>query len=362
MYICGLRSIVCFSLFFLLLLYGTETVAKWDAAYSVSDVEYSFETPCPSNKPQKEWSKCRADYIYKKTLEYDKKFQKQSNLKSFVRFYHYVGDFLNGKRHGLGRSSFAPTREKLDKPSRTFFGEFFEGKAFGRFIIFEYDRRTYLCGNYDAGKRVGYWTKYERETGGYLRQDTYFKGGVKADRTPPNKVECKMRSRASREKYFASLPPIIQAREKRARNAKAKLTSGISFIRNYQARKKTLLEEVYNYASYGRRIGCIPGEGGEMSLLGCVLPNGFGLWVQDPTDPCVLKNIPMDSKMNFSSTKTVNHRAINETAFRVWIHSGIYRSVSEDFVINGPSSIDMTRLRKAWRLAFRKCPVKKSSF
>ena len=107
---------------------------------------------------------------------------------------------------------------------------------------------------------------------------------------------------------------------------------------DYSSREKKIMEEVYNFSSTGN-------------------PNGgeYNYWVE--VKPCVLTN----------GKKTIDNRKINMTAFRIYSDTNVnYKPimVSSDgnVYFATTAKIPSDRLRRAWKLAFEKCPGKTSKF
>ena len=105
----------------------------------------------------------------------------------------------------------------------------------------------------------------------------------------------------------------------------------------YRGRKKTLLEEVYNFAS----TGYPPGQ-------------KYQYWIEKPR--CVLT----------SGGTTIDNRTINMTAFRISkrLFGSTWYLYSSDgkTTLSTSADIPLDRLQKAWGLAFKKCPGIKSRF
>jgi hypothetical protein len=106
---------------------------------------------------------------------------------------------------------------------------------------------------------------------------------------------------------------------------------------NYQNRKKTLLEQVYNFATTG-------------------YPEGLKTlkWVEEK--PCVVTD----------GNRTIDNRTLNMTAFRIrknFIGSQWYMISSDTKVrLTTSANIPLDRLQKAWGLAFQECPGITSKF
>jgi hypothetical protein len=106
---------------------------------------------------------------------------------------------------------------------------------------------------------------------------------------------------------------------------------------NYQNRKKTLLEQVYNFATTG-------------------YPEGLKTlkWVEEK--PCVVTD----------GNRTIDNRTLNMTAFRIrkeFIGSQWYMiSTDRRFRLSTSANIPFDRLQKAWGLAFKECPGITSKF
>lgn len=106
---------------------------------------------------------------------------------------------------------------------------------------------------------------------------------------------------------------------------------------NYQNRKKTLLEQVYNFATTG-------------------YPEGLETlkWVEKK--PCVVTD----------GNRTIDNRTLNMTAFRIrkdFIGSYWYMISTDGRVsLSTSTNIPLDRLQKAWGLAFQECPGITSKF
>ena len=105
----------------------------------------------------------------------------------------------------------------------------------------------------------------------------------------------------------------------------------------YSGREKTLLEEVYNFAS----TGYLPGR-------------KYQYWIENPR--CVLT----------SGSSKIDNRKLNMTAFRIYkkLFGSTWYIYSSDgkTTLSTSADIPLDRLQKAWGLAFRKCPGIKSRF
>ncbi|MEZ5997466.1 MAG: tetratricopeptide repeat protein [Hyphomonas sp.] len=142
----------------------------------------------------------------------------------------------------------------------------------------------------------------------------------------------------------------------------------------YSNRQKTLLEEVLNYSTTGNENG---------------LEDFY--WVQSETDQCTLKRQggpsplwaleALSSGFSLNIPPTINIRSFNQTAFAIdaspklapgsssLTYSYIYgepnysiRLIFADVGFDGSRKPDVSRLHKAWSLAFQECPGKKSRF
>ena len=106
---------------------------------------------------------------------------------------------------------------------------------------------------------------------------------------------------------------------------------------NYKSRKKTLMEQVYNFSTTGDLEG-----------------SQYNYWVE--VKPCILSN----------GRKRIDNRKINMTAFRIYseINNQKIKMISSDNKIyfSTYANISIDRLQKAWKLAFNKCPGKTSRF
>ncbi|MEK9684985.1 MAG: hypothetical protein VW226_10585 [Rhodospirillaceae bacterium] len=105
----------------------------------------------------------------------------------------------------------------------------------------------------------------------------------------------------------------------------------------YTGRKKSLLEEVYNFASTGNLQGL-----------------KYQYWIEKPK--CVLTN----------GNLTIDNRKINVTAFRISkkiLGSSWYVFSSDGTTtLSTSADIPIDRLQKAWSLAFGRCPGVKTRF
>ena len=105
----------------------------------------------------------------------------------------------------------------------------------------------------------------------------------------------------------------------------------------YISRKKTLMEQVYNFSTTGDLEGLI-----------------YNHWIE--VKPCILSN----------GRKKVDNRKINMTAFRIYskIKNKKIQMISSDnkYYFSTYANISIDRLQKAWKLAFDKCPGKTSRF
>ena len=127
------------------------------------------------------------------------------------------------------------------------------------------------------------------------------------------------------------------AERERQQKAEAKRAEREQYWANYQSRQKTLMEQVYNFATTG-------------------FPEGLqsSHWVE--IEQCVLSD----------GNRTIDNRQLNMTAFRMYqefIGSSWYM-VSTDMNIRLITSapIPMDRLQNAWGLAFQQCPGRQSNF
>ena len=106
---------------------------------------------------------------------------------------------------------------------------------------------------------------------------------------------------------------------------------------NYNARQKTLMEQVYNFASTGYLEGLKRQR-----------------WIEEK--PCVLTD----------GNRRIDNRLLNMTAFRIYrdyIGSTWYM-ISTDMNVRFSTSenIPVERLQEGWGLAFQQCPGKTSTF
>ena len=132
---------------------------------------------------------------------------------------------------------------------------------------------------------------------------------------------------------------VAEAAEEEARKAAAEATR----LRaeqdwfDYQAREKTLVEQVYNFATTG-----FP-EGSKQLR-----------WVEE--QPCILTD----------GARRIDNRLLNMTAFRIqreYIGSTLYTTSSDmNVTFSTSEDIPLDRLQNAWGLAFQQCPGKTSAF
>ena len=105
----------------------------------------------------------------------------------------------------------------------------------------------------------------------------------------------------------------------------------------YKSRKKTLMEQVYNFSTNGDLEG-----------------SQYNYWVE--VKDCILSN----------GSKRIDNTKINMTAFRIYseIKNQKIKMISSDnkFYFSTYANISIDRLQKAWKLAFNKCPGKTSRF
>ena len=106
----------------------------------------------------------------------------------------------------------------------------------------------------------------------------------------------------------------------------------------YKARKKTLMEQVYNFSTTGKLEG-----------------SPYNYWVE--IKACELSN----------GKEIINNRQINLTAFRIYSEmkkSNKIKTVSSDgkFYFSTNKNIPIDRLQNAWKIAFNRCPGKTSRF
>ncbi len=107
---------------------------------------------------------------------------------------------------------------------------------------------------------------------------------------------------------------------------------------NYKSRKKTLMEQVYNFSTTGDLEGL-----------------EYNYWVE--VKACILSN----------GKERIDNRKINMTAFRVYPeikNNQKIKMISSDgeFYFSTYSNIALERLQKAWNLSFNECPGKTSLF
>jgi hypothetical protein len=123
----------------------------------------------------------------------------------------------------------------------------------------------------------------------------------------------------------------------------AKQTSEFGAIKStYISRKKSLLEQVFNYSSTGL-------EEGSDELF----------WIQGKgKDRCVLSPVskPIDGFPELFRGKSVDVEKINQTGFRISVEGSNRLFGDEQFSFLGPSKTVIERLQKAWGLAFKECP------
>jgi len=197
-------------------------------------------------------------------------------------------------------------------------------------------------------------------------------------------IEAKRRA-AAEAKRKAAIKAKRQAAEKR-RKAEAK-TKAIQqkyrnaqlFIKKYQNRDKTLLEKVLNYADYANTEGLLfYSEFWVQSGKCSITLNKFRwrMWSSNnksrETDTIVRSNKKIFGLKSWKRLETVNLKKADQTAFRIKSKMeknvfGQYENVTistdfKTFKIYGPKDIAYDRIRKAWGLAFKKCPGKKSEF
>ena len=125
-----------------------------------------------------------------------------------------------------------------------------------------------------------------------------------------------------------------RARKEAAAAARTKAAQDWS---DYQARQKTLMEQVYNFATTGYPEGM---EGMR--------------WVEE--DACVLSD----------GNRRIDNRSLNMTAFRMYkefIGTSWY-TISTDMNVRFSTieNIPIERLQRAWGLAFQQCPGQTSAF
>jgi hypothetical protein len=121
----------------------------------------------------------------------------------------------------------------------------------------------------------------------------------------------------------------------------------------YQARKKTLLEQVFNYASTGNMDGL---KG--LNLFQTLAGARSARWTE--VDTCTVTD----------GERTVDVRQLNETAFRVTLDTcGLGDDVvclvstdHENLRIEAPKGAQIDRLMNAWEKAFELCPGQESAF
>ena len=105
----------------------------------------------------------------------------------------------------------------------------------------------------------------------------------------------------------------------------------------YKSRKKTLMEQVYNFSTTGDLEG-----------------SQYNYWVE--VKACILSN----------GRKRIDNTKINMTAFRIYpeFKNKKIKMISSDdkFYFSTHANISMDRLQKAWKLAFNQCPGKTSRF
>ena len=106
----------------------------------------------------------------------------------------------------------------------------------------------------------------------------------------------------------------------------------------YKSRRKTLMEQVYNFSTTGKLEG-----------------SPYNYWVE--VKACELSN----------DREIINNRKINMTAFRIYSETkrnNKIKTISSDgeFFFSTNKKIPIDRLQNAWKLAFKICPGKTSRF
>ena len=188
---------------------------------------------------------------------------------------------------------------------------------------------------------------------------------------------------AKRRKAEAKRKAIKIKREQEFRNAQ-------SFIKKYQNREKTLLEQVLNYAEFGKENGYLTKSAMWVQSGKCSITRHKFFWKyrsKGKTENTRAWDVfthwteragrfQLNNKFygldGWKKVLTINLKKAHQTAFRIktkmeknW--AGQYKNVTistdfKTFKIRGPEGIMFDRLQKAWGLAFRKCPGKKSAF
>ena len=209
---------------------------------------------------------------------------------------------------------------------------------------------------------------------------------AQAKRLAKKEAKKKKLADAKRRKAEAKRKAIKFKREQKFRNAK-------SFIKKYQNREKTLLEQVLNYAEFSEETGNLAKSAMWVQSGNCSVTRHKFFWKYREKGK---NKVGTTRSWDFSThwevragrfqlnkhfyglegwkkAPTINLKKANQTAFRIktkieqnWITKGYYTAtLSTDFKtfkIKGPESIVFDRLQKAWTLAFQKCPGKKSAF
>ena len=127
------------------------------------------------------------------------------------------------------------------------------------------------------------------------------------------------------------------AEAERQQKAEAERAEWEQYWANYQSRQKTLMEQVYNFATTG-------------------YPEGlqYSHWVE--IEECVLTD----------GNQTIDNRELNMTAFRMYgeFIGETWYIISTDMNIRLMTStrIPIDRLQNAWGLAFQQCPGRNSNF
>ena len=188
---------------------------------------------------------------------------------------------------------------------------------------------------------------------------------------------------AKRRKAEAKRKAIKIKREQEFRNAQ-------SFIKKYQNREKTLLEQVLNYAEFGKENGNLAKSAMWVQSGKCSITRHKFFWKYRSKGKTEntrtwdffthwterAGRFQLNNKFygldGWKKVLTINLKKAHQTAFRIKTKMeknifGQYKNVTistdfKTFKIRGPEGIMFDRLQKAWGLAFRKCPGKKSAF
>jgi len=127
---------------------------------------------------------------------------------------------------------------------------------------------------------------------------------------------------------------------------------------DYLKREKSLIEQVLNYSTTGKTGGKIERNKNwyfdrKNSLISAEI------WVEK--EPCVVNRYKGNTKGGKRS-KDLDLRKINNTAFRITAFNGVKDDGYLDRFKIGTVKADFERLSKAWKLALKRCPGKRSAF